>query len=166
MRKTLPLLGVLCAVSLLGLTACSSNKTKSDNTTLANTPQMVHKSIASSAQSIATSLSELAAVEKSLHPVAKRPFVGLQGSGLNRTIAIDWNGPIEPFVRKVAGAIGYSLQVYGKKPVIPVLVDINTTRHLATARQILSNADLQAGRKANLLIFPKEKIVSLRYLGT
>lgn len=166
MRKTLPLFGVICAVSILGLTACSSDKLKTkQNATLNNTPQMVHQSLESSAQSIATSLSELAAVQKSLHPVAKRPFVGLQGSNLSRTVAIDWNGPIEPFIRKVSTAIGYQLQVYGKTPVIPILVDIDTTRHLQTARQILSNADLQAGEKANILVFPKERIVSLRYLG-
>lgn len=165
MKKT-PLFLTLLLASTLGLTACSGNKAKAvgaNNATLSDTPAIVDGGLQKAAQSVSTSLSELAAVQKSLHPVAKQPFVTLQGQGLNRSVAISWDGPIAPLLRRVAGAIGYQLQVYGKAPVIPILVDIDTTRRLASAKQIISNADLQAGTKAAVVIFPKERIVSLRY---
>ena len=156
-------LGLLfCVIAMAGLSACS-HKTK--NKASDNTQQVVMSNLDQAAGSVSASLNQLAAIDKATHPVAKVPFVGLQGQNLDQNIQITWNGPITPLLQKVAGSIGYQLQIYGKPPLIPILVNIDTTGQSVTAREIISNADLQSGTRASIMIFPEEKIISLRYMG-
>ncbi len=156
-------LGLLfCVVAMAGLSACS-HKTKSNVSD--NTQQVVMSNLDQAAGSVSASLNQLAAIDKATHPVAKVPFVGLQGQNLDQTIDITWNGPIAPLLQKVAASISYGLQIYGQPPLIPILVNIDTTGQSITARQVISNADLQSGTRASIMIFPAEKVISLRYMG-
>ena len=59
--------------------------------------------------------------------------------------------------------MGYSLQIYGKEPTIPIIVKINTVGNVETAKQILQNIDLQAGTSARLSIIPQKRLISMRY---
>ena len=74
-----------------------------------------------------------------------------------------WYGPIEPLLSQVAASTGYQLQVFGKPPSLPVLVNIDTTSQPTTAINIIRNADLQAGLKVVILVLQDQKIISLRY---
>lgn len=154
------LLSVTCGFVLFGLSACSHKKD-----TQSPTDRIVMLNLNQAADSVSDSLSQLAAIDKSTHPVAKVPFVELQGANLDRNITVTWNGPIAPLLQKVATAISYKLQIYGKPPLIPILVNIDTTGQQVSAKQVISNADLQAGTQASVMIFPDQQIISLRYLS-
>jgi defect-in-organelle-trafficking protein DotD len=81
-------------------------------------------------------------------------------SALQQTMTLNWSGPIAPVVRQVAAKMGWSVQVLGKLPVTPVLVNLNGT---STVKDMLQNIDLQAGQNASVMLLPKYKLVSLRY---
>lgn len=150
-----------CSVLCVTLIACS-HQTKSNKD---NTQQLVMSNLDQAASSVSTSLDQLAAIDKATHPIAKVPFVEVQGPNLDQVVHVTWNGPLAPLLQKVAGMIGYQLQIYGKPPLIPILIDIDTTGQSVTAKEVISNADLQAGTRVSIMIFPDQKIISLRYVG-
>jgi len=150
-------------MALVGLSACSHN---AKNNQINNPQSMVVSNLDQAAGSVSDSLADLAAIDKATHPVAKVPFVDLQGPRLDQPVDITWNGPIAPLLDRVAKSIGYHLQTYGKTPLIPILIDVDTMGQDVSAKQIVSNADLQAGTRASVMIFPAEQIISLRYMTT
>ncbi len=154
------LVSILCSVSMLGLSACS-HKPQANNPA----DQVVMLNLDQAATSVSDSLSQLAAIDKSTHPVAKIPFVDLQGQNLDHPVDITWNGPIQPLLEKIANAINYKLQVYGQPSLIPILINLDTTGQQVSAKQVISDADLQAGTRASVMIFPDQQIISLRYTG-
>lgn len=157
-KSTIITLSFCFAVALLA--GCAKKNTAA----ITKTNVIVEKGLDNAAQSVSASLAQLAAIDKATHPVAKSPFVDVYGPNLERWVTITWNGPIAPFLQKVVKGIGYKLQTYGKKPMIPILVNVDTVYHRQTAKQVISNADLQAGTRAQVLIFPKQRIISLRYM--
>lgn len=157
---------IIIAISILSTACLLASCGKKNTAAITKTNVIVAKGLDNAAQSVSASLAQLAAIDKATHPVAKKPFVTLDGPNLDRWVTITWNGPIAPFLNKVATGIGYHLQVYGKKPLIPILVNVDTVYHRQTAKQVISNADLQSGTRASVLIFPKQRIVSLRYVNS
>jgi defect-in-organelle-trafficking protein DotD len=79
-------------------------------------------------------------------------------------IAIDWYGPIQGLLEQIAASTGYQLEVFGKPPTLPVLVNINTTTSPESAINIIRDADLQGGLKVAVIVMTEQKIISLRYL--
>ena len=120
--------------------------------------------IDAAAQSAASSLDQLAAISKTQHPAAvKMPFENIESPELSEYLSIKWYGPIKPILRNISDTMGYHFQVYGKDPAIPVLVNINTTGNVETAKQILANIDLQAGTSARVSIYPQQRLITMRY---
>ena len=122
--------------------------------------------INAAAQSAASSLDQLAAISKTQHPVAvKMPFQEIDSPELSQYLSIKWYGPVKPILRNIADTVGYKFQVYGKEPSIPVLVNVNTTGNVETAKQILANIDLQAGTSARVSIYPQQRLITMRYFN-
>lgn len=125
----------------------------------------INASLNSAAQSTAVSLAQLSAIEKAQHPTSDGlPFPNVNDPALNQLIFARWYGPVEPLLSMIAVKVGYQLQVYGKPPSLPILVDIDDANNLVPAIDIIRNIDLQAGLRATLQIYPEQKIISLRYL--
>jgi defect-in-organelle-trafficking protein DotD len=76
--------------------------------------------------------------------------------------SIDWTGPVEPLLRKVAAAGHYKLVVVGAEPVIPVLVAVS--KNNKPLAEIFHDIRYQVINKAQILIFPEKNIIELRYL--
>ena len=55
----------------------------------------------------------------------------------------------------------YKLKVLGATPSIPVVVSITASNSVVA--DILKDAGLQAGKKANLVVYPGSRIIELRY---
>jgi defect in organelle trafficking protein DotD len=125
--------------------------------------QQVQDQIQHAADSAQASLQELAAIEKLQQNKITVPLSNVDDPALDEDIAIKWYGPIAPLLSQVAASTGYQLQVFGKPPSLPVLVNIDTTNQPTTAINIIRNADLQAGLKVVILILQDQKIISLRY---
>ena len=156
----LPLFGILAG--------CAGGSTPSSGTmpTVPNQAQInqqVETQLNQAADSAQASLQELAAIEKLQQNKITVPLSNVDDPALDEDIAIKWYGPIAPLLSQVAASTGYQLQVFGKPPSLPVLVNIDTTSQPTTAINIIRNADLQAGLKVVILILQDQKIISLRY---
>jgi len=84
--------------------------------------------------------------------------------GLGFLVSIDWVGPIEALVNKVAKIAKYRFKVLGSSPPIPVLVNIFDKR--TSLGDILRVANLQSKNRADVVIYPKTKTIELRYMPT
>jgi len=121
--------------------------------------------LATAADSVSTSLKRLAAInvyEQSKR--AKLPFANIHDPALNTIMPdVNYYGPARILLRTVAKNIGYQLQTYGKAPATPILVQVDDTSTPITAKEIITDVTLQAGKNATIIILPKQKIISLRY---
>ncbi len=153
---------------------CSRFKNKSDNKSskftkynnISNNNSTIDTDIGSqlvsSAKSIEKSLAILAAAQEINNiPVLNTiPLITPEG-GMGGTADIDWTGPLEPLLEKIASMTDYTLKVMGNAPSIPPIVSI--TQEKAIIADILKNACLQAGLRTNVVVFPASKIIELRY---
>lgn len=117
------------------------------------------------ATSIEHSLAVLASAQEAKSPPVIRtaPLITREG-GMGGTADIDWVGPIAPLLRRVAEMTNYRVKVLGNPPAIPVVVTINAQNTVIA--DILQNASLQIGQRAQILVFPENRVIELRYLSS
>lgn len=158
---------IALAGAAVTLSGCANRVTEKQSLKAPNV--MLHSidlQIDSAAQSAASSLDQLAAIEKNLHPAeVKMPFMGLDSPELREYLSFKYYGPIKPLMVNVAKTMGYRFQVYGKEPSLAILVNINTVGNVETAKQILQNIDLQAKTSARINIYPQQRLITMRYFN-
>jgi len=147
-KKILPIL-----MTALVMTACSSMSDDCDD------PMMELKEAAAS---VNAHLTKLAAIENASTPEAgpdlmTQPVI----PGLMRMGSIDWYGPVEPLINKIAAAGGFKVRVLGIEPAVPIIVAIDA-RDVPLAT-ILRDASFQAAKKAKIVAYPESKTIELRY---
>lgn len=121
-----------------------------------------HTKLTEAAVSATDSLTEIAAIEKATQPKAKiNEPPNPDSIGLGGLASVDWTGPIEPLVQKLAAAGHYKYRVIGKRPAIPVLVAVYA--YNMPIADILRDANFQAGKRANIYIYPRRRVIELRY---
>jgi defect-in-organelle-trafficking protein DotD len=81
---------------------------------------------------------------------------------LGKKIVMHWNGPIEPAVKRIARAIRYQHRVLGTAPAAPITVKINVVKE--KAYNVLDSIGWQAANKAQLLVDPLKKSITIAYL--
>jgi defect-in-organelle-trafficking protein DotD len=161
----------LLAGLVLVLSGCSSNSQTASSTSpaqmAAQQQAILDADLNAAAQSVSDSLSQLAEIEKANNQAGRyMPFDNIQDQALSQPVVVNWYGPIAPVLETIASKAGYKLQVYGKPPQTPVLVNIDTTQAQTSALDAIRNLDLQAGQNADILIYPNIKVISLRYTAT
>lgn len=170
--KKIFLLGLipLCLSVLPGCTVLKkeTNGTITDNikqtTKQKNRSSNVESQLLATAQSIEESLSTLAAAEKAENaPILNTEALVTAEGGMGGTADVDWTGPLLPLVEKIAAMTDYRVKVMGNDPGIPILVSISAKR--AVIADILQNASLQAGKKAQILVFPSSQLIEVRYIS-
>lgn len=109
------------------------------------------------AVSASASLNQIAAIEKATHPEVKKLAV----YSIPGIASVDWTGPIEPLALRLAQAAGYKFRVIGNRPAIPVIVEIYTVN--MPIADILRDCNYQAGKKADIFVYPSRRTVELRY---
>lgn len=117
--------------------------------------------LAEAANAVSKSLIELAKIEKESKPAKQKNLVNVRSFNMQARASIDWSGPIEELLQRLAQANHYRLRVLGIAPTIPVIISL--TSQDEQFADIFRNIDYLAGEKANLQIYPKSKIVELRY---
>ena len=80
---------------------------------------------------------------------------------LNRTVFIDWSGPVEQLLNDISGLTGYKVQVIGSKSIIPPIVTLNHQNIKLV--DVVRDVALQIHQKADLIVFPDEQLIELRY---
>jgi defect-in-organelle-trafficking protein DotD len=118
--------------------------------------------LAEAAQSISRSLVELKKIEQAAKPavdVTQPPDPGSYGmAGL---ATVDWSGPLESLVHKIAAATGYKVKIMGRAPEVPLIITVYAkNRQLG---DILRDVGYQAGDKAHVVIFPANQTIEVRY---
>lgn len=118
------------------------------------------------ASSVSNSLNELAEIEAASTSPAQtgKPLPDSENYALQSKGSIDWSGPIEPLLERIAHMSNFHLRVLGKNPAIPVLVSLSAKN--ITLAQMLRDAALQAGSKADVLIYSNTRTIELRYAKT
>lgn len=116
-----------------------------------------------SADSVRNSLNQLAQVEMAAAPKSKFDYSHSDQYQItaDKKASVDWAGPVEPILQKIAVSAGYKLRVIGKKPPIPALVTIKAEN--AYISDIIRDIAYQANTKAKIAVYNKKKVIELRY---
>ncbi|MFA6302481.1 MAG: type IVB secretion system lipoprotein DotD [Legionella sp.] len=141
------------------LTGCSSTFRKppvnnpSDDATI---------KLAEAAVSVSDSMIEMARIEKVITPPNKDNTLTIPNAyNLQARASVDWSGPIEELTGRIAKAAHFKMRTLGQVPSLPILISISVKdQSLAT---ILRDIDYQAGKRADIHVYPNSQIVELRY---
>ena len=156
MKAAMAIIRSILSLSLaLALTGCGTATT--------NTSDDVTITLAEAASSIGQSLTDLRAVEVSASPPVndkRMPYPTSYDMNAER-VSLEWSGPIEPLLQRIATMKDYKFHVIGTHPAIPVLVSI--TAKNTPLGYILRDINFQAGNKASLWVYPGVRIIELRY---
>lgn len=118
--------------------------------------------LAEAAASISRSLTDLNAIEKaSRPPINAKVLAYPTGGDMDQIASIDWVGPIEPLLARIANMCNYSLHVIGARPAVPVLVTISAKN--TPIGYLIRDANFQAGSRASVVVYPGVRIIELRY---
>lgn len=111
---------------------------------------------------ISSALNNLERLERYKKPrIIKVKDENMRKYGLGARVGIDWTGPIEPLMREIAGYSNYTLTVLGHSPAIPVLV--SSSHSDIELGDVIREAHLQAKERADIAVYPKSKIIEIRY---
>lgn len=153
----------LASVSLLIallLTACAhSHRTTAIALSSADPAEV---KLAEAASSVSHSLQDLSAIEQAANPqaVLNQPL-DPNSYGMGNLASIDWSGPLEPIVARIAKATDYKLRIIGKEPSLPLMVQVAAQN--TPLGDILQNVGYQAKKRAKIIVFPSKKIIQLIY---
>lgn len=118
--------------------------------------------LAEAAISVSDSMHEMAKVEKVIAPPTQDNTLTIPNAySLQTRASVDWSGPIEEVTHRIAKTAHFKLRVLGKAPAVPVLVSLSIKDETLAA--ILRDIDYQAGNKASIHVYPRHRIVELRY---
>lgn len=161
----------LFAIPLMLLSGCGStepNPVRIVNRTVIVKPtafstQQSETNLIESARSISHSLDQLAQIEKAIHHEVQLPPAPNPGSlGMANRASVDWTGPAEPLLRKIAFSSGYRLKVIGIEPPVPVIIAVQVND--VPVADILRDIVYQSAKKADIVVYPRSKVIELRYL--
>ncbi|HLD17001.1 MAG TPA: type IVB secretion system lipoprotein DotD [Coxiellaceae bacterium] len=156
---------------LLAVTACSPQPVTysmitTDSAPVPSVDRNTQAKLAESAQAVNQSLEQLSAVQIATHPqVSMPPPMNPQKVGMDQLSSVDWTGPVEPLLKKVAAQSGYQLHVLGIEPPIPVIVSV-TAKDQPLA-YILRDVTFQVQDRAGIAVYPGKtkatRVIELRY---
>lgn len=145
----------------LGCSACSQVDSTPRPT---HSMDAVESRLIAAANTVSSSITELAAIESANTPPSALPKPRNPAElGMSAHASINWTGPVEPLVRKLASASNYKVNVLGHRPAMPTIVAVRAKD--ADIASILRDTQFQAQKAAEIVVYPNVKIIELRYLG-
>ncbi|MEC8460970.1 MAG: DotD/TraH family lipoprotein [Pseudomonadota bacterium] len=91
--------------------------------------------LSQAAVSVSQSLQELAKIQRSVHNIAQvKEDPSLLKIDIKGNTSIDWTGPVESILSKIAVHTKHKFVTFGTKPAIPIIISLN--------KQDISIADL------------------------
>ena len=146
------------------LTACCTTHTLPDSISSPETggsSNTVEVKLSEAAMSVSRSLNELKSLEKTVYPPSK-PLPRPTSSILDKlVVSVDWSGPVEPLLKRIAAQADFKLSVLGRRPAMAALVSI--TEHRARLSSIIRNIDVQLGKQGDIAVYPAKATIELRY---
>lgn len=167
-KKPMKINNILIFGLMAVITGCSQPK-ENINYTYVATPRVPAETdrgdaqvqIAEASTAIGSSLEELSAIQLATNPRASLPPLNPAALGMTEVVSVNWNGPAEALLDKIALLSGYRLQILGEEPAIPVLVSINANNQVLA--QVLQNVIYQVQSKADVVVNTSRRIIELRY---
>jgi hypothetical protein len=167
--KFLSYASCLSAIVLGGCMQSTSSWEESENMTVAITPssqssQFVDQELGAQITSLEASLknfSNFFLFQDDEIKLPQRQLLSSHQLVLNRHVFIDWSGPVEQLLADLSKITGYKSQVIGATPVIPPLITLN--HHHIKVLDVIRDAALQIHQKADLVVYPDEQLIELRY---
>lgn len=151
---------ILLISCILLLTGCAGFIKQPTSQQTANDESAIQ--LAEAAVSVSQSLNELAGIEKTAASASElNNLTDPSASNLPGSASIDWSGPVEPLLQKLASMSNYQVRFLGVKPAIPVVITFNAKN--VPLANLLRDIDYQCGHRAKLLVYPGKKLIELRY---
>ena len=150
----------------VALTACTPgnaifpHKVERDPQVVAS-PDRVSLMLAEAADKASNALETLAAVEQSRAPaIAVQPIHNAPPE-LQRAITINWIGPADQLLKKLADRASYSFVNVGDRPPVPLVVNIDVENKPVI--DVLRDAGLQMGMRADVKVDSVRRMIELHY---
>jgi hypothetical protein len=83
------------------------------------------------------------------------------GEGLGRAVKVEWNGPAEPIIGKLAAMAGFQAVVSGKQPSTPLIVAVNVSS--IRISDALKDIGVQAGNQMDVIVHSSARVIEIRY---
>jgi defect-in-organelle-trafficking protein DotD len=143
----------------LGLIGC--RKTIETRTT-PDLPDLSRVEMSEAAIGVDESLSNLAAVMAEREPIRVEPrSIEEMDFGMYQLASVDWAGPAEPLIERLAQVENYHVRVLGRAPHSGALVQIS--KRETPVGEILRDVALQIQQDADVIVFPQDKLIEIRY---
>lgn len=153
---------VLLSAVMSFLTVSACQKPIDSRPQVVAPPDRVSLLLAESAERASEALKTLASVEEKRTPVDSPAQISDAPPELRRAITINWVGPVEPLVEKLANRAGYSFMTYGNPP--PTALVVNMDAYNTAVIDLMRDVGLQLGQKADLRVDANTKSVELHYI--
>lgn len=152
---------------MLGLavisTGCYNKNVAGLETHYPPAPDPAQAKLAEAASSVSRSLVSLAEIEQASLPPPKNYSPPDPATyGMANLVSIDWGGPVEPLVAQIAASSGYKIRVLGNPPAVPVMVFLSVKN--VPLGNVLRDIGFQVNTKATVVVFPRNKVIELRYV--
>jgi len=141
------------------LAGCSTNQHAATKVSSSD-PAVVQ--LAEAATSVSQSLFQLAAVEKAASPHKLEKLPDPSSYGMDNLVSVDWTGPVASILQRIANVSHYKLRVLGTEPSIPVVVSVDAENE--PIGNVLRNVAYQVHQRAHVIVYPKQRIIELRYV--
>ena len=154
----------LALASVLALAACGpwQERIKPSQPQMVAEPDNVTVMLADAADRAAMALETLAQVEQVRTPTAAVSTIPNAPAELRRGVTVEWTGPAEPMVEALSQKTGYTYQVFGTQPPVPLLINLKATNRPAI--EVFRDIGLQLGSRANLNVDAQRRVVELYYV--
>jgi defect-in-organelle-trafficking protein DotD len=149
------------SLALFAVMLAACNPVNKVDQQLVATPDPIGLRLASAVDKASSALQTLASVEQARNPGAAIQSVPYAPQELRRSMTLDWNGPIEPVLQRLADRAGYQIQVNGDTPPAPVVVSLRAKQKPVI--ELLRDIGLQAGSRADVVVDSERRIVELNY---
>ena len=119
-------------------------------------------SINQAADSVSRSIRQLAEIEQANHGPATMPAQPDPIKiGMADRVSVDWTGPVEPLLDKIASATHYKLKILGQASAIPTTVSVHTKN--AQIADVLQDIIYQTQNSVDIVRSTKARVIELRY---
>lgn len=153
--KQLMILTTVLAFSVIGCAATPQKPNQEQDPAITALEQ--------SAQEVEAALRQLVLLQTDQKQGGLRAVLPKDGP-LGTKIVMKWNGPIEPAIKRVSRAIKYNHLTLGTAPAAPIIVKVDVIKE--KAYYVLDSIAWQAANKAQILVDPLKKQITLAYLPT
>lgn len=159
-----PMLLAGCASQSKRIVDLNLNYLNAKNAPVNTTDRNAQAQLANAATSVSHTSQQLSAVQMATHPGIKMPKpINPGATGMTKIASLNWTGPAKPVVSRIANISHYRLHVLGSRPATPIIVNINAKNK--PIAEILRNIKYQIAGKAVIKVFPRQRIIELRYFN-